>query len=87
VLLQRALHSRFNVSDTDAGLGIACAIDLNAAKQKCFMPITGTPIVSPGVAQEMGVATIIIMNPNYLDEIKNMAASMGWLPEFVTLND
>lgn len=71
----------------DTGLGIVCAIDLNEAKQKCFMPITGTPIVSPEAAQKMGVATVIIMNPNYLDEIKNMVASMGWSPEFATLND
>ncbi len=68
-------------------LGIDCAIDLNEAKQKCFMPITGTPIISPEAAQKMGVATVIIMNPNYIDEIKNMAVSMGWSPEFVALNE
>jgi len=71
----------------DTELAIACAIDLNEAKQDCFMPITGTPIVSPEAAQKMGVATVIIMNPNYLDEIKSMAASMGWSPEFAALND
>jgi hypothetical protein len=70
----------------DTENGIACAIDLNVAKQKCFMPITNTSIVSPEDAKKMGVATVIIMNPNYLDEIKNMATNMNWSPEFVTLN-
>jgi methyltransferase family protein/C-methyltransferase-like protein len=67
--------------------GIACAIDLNEAKQDCFMPISGTPIVSPKAAQDMGVATVIIMNPNYTDEIKQMATDMGWALEFASLND
>jgi hypothetical protein len=71
----------------DAQLGIACAIDLNEAKQKCFMPITSTPIVSPEDAKKLGVATVIIMNPNYLEEIKSMAATMDWSPEFAILND
>ena len=71
----------------DAQLGIACAIDLNEAKQKCFMPITSTPIVSPEDAKKLGVATVIIMNPNYLNEIKNMATNMDWSPEFATLNN
>jgi hypothetical protein len=71
----------------DAQSGISCAIDLNEAKQKCFMPITSTPIVSPEDAKKLGVATVIIMNPNYLDEIKIMAADLDWSPEFATLND
>ncbi len=71
----------------DAQLGIACAIDLNEAKQKCFMPITCTPILSPEDAKKLGVSMGIIMNPNYLEEIKSIAASMDWSPEFAILNE
>ncbi len=67
--------------------GITCAIDLNEAKQDCFMPISGTQIVSPKAAQNMGVATVIIMNPNYADEIESMTADMGWAPKIAILND
>lgn len=70
----------------DTTAEIACAIDLNVAKQECFMPVTGTPIVSPQAAQNAGVGTVIVMNPNYLDEIKIMAENMGWPLNFVTLN-
>ena len=51
------------------------------------MPVTCAPIVSPEDAKKMGVATIIIMNPNYLDEIKRTVAKLNWSPNFATLND
>jgi hypothetical protein len=74
--------------ETDnSNAGIACAIDLNKAKQNCFLPISGIPVVSPQTAHEMGIGTVIIMNPNYKAEIETMAANMGWSPDFVTLND
>ena len=56
----------------DASIEIVCAIDLNERKQNCFMPVTGVPIVSPEDAKNKGVATIIVMNPNYLFEIERM---------------
>jgi hypothetical protein len=71
----------------DASIEIICAIDLNETKQNCFMPGTGTPIVSPEDAKNMGVATIIVMNPNYLGEIKRMVKKLNWSPKFATLND
>ena len=66
---------------------IFCAIDLNETKQNCFMPVSGTPIISPKDAKKMGIATIIVMNPNYLGEIKRTVAKLNWFPKFVTLND
>ena len=71
----------------DLNIEIVCAIDLNETKQNCFMPVTCAPIVSPEDAKKMGVATIIIMNPNYLDEIKRTVAKLNWSPNFATLND
>ena len=60
---------------------------MNERKQNCFMPATGAPIVSPEDAKNMGVATIIVMNPNYLGEIKRMVKKLNWSPKFATLNN
>ncbi|UXX82826.1 class I SAM-dependent methyltransferase [Roseovarius pelagicus] len=70
----------------DAGANITCAIDLNRAKQGCYLPVSGAPVVSPVQAQKIGVQSIIVMNPNYLDEITKMVDAMGWTPVIATLN-
>ncbi|PRZ42647.1 C-methyltransferase-like protein [Tritonibacter scottomollicae] len=66
---------------------IAAGIDLNQAKQGCYMPVTGIPIVAPQEAMQMGAATIVIMNPNYETEIQKMIAGMGWTAEVAVLNE
>ncbi|MEM7439515.1 MAG: class I SAM-dependent methyltransferase [Pseudomonadota bacterium] len=66
---------------------LTCAVDLNTAKQGCFMPVTGLPIVSPAKAQDMGVRNLIVMNPNYRDEIVDLVASMDWQAKITVLND
>ncbi len=66
---------------------IDCAIDLNSAKQGRYLPATALPVLSPRQAMESGVETVVIMNPNYVGEIKDMAANMEWEPEFYILND
>ena len=60
-------------------------VDLNPAKQGCYMPVTGTPIVSPEDARAAGVATLIVMNPNYHGEITGQVAAMGWDAEVLNL--
>lgn len=47
---------------------IDCVVDLNPAKQGCYLPGTGHPIVSYKSLGERGVATAVLMNPNYRDE-------------------
>ena len=66
---------------------LACAIDLNKAKQGCFMPVTGLPIVGPEDAQKMGVSHVIVINPNYRDEIAELVKQMGWSVTITVLND
>ena len=72
-------------SDT-AATAIDFAIDLNTAKQDRFLPLTGIPVVSPVTASKMSVATVIIMNPNYEQEIRDLAKQMHWQPDFEMLN-
>ncbi len=61
------------------------AIDLNPAKQGCFMPVSATPIVSPEAALERGVRSIVVMNPNYLGEIRTRLKEMNWQGTLLTL--
>jgi len=52
-------------------------IDINPRKQGCFSPVAGTPIVSPQTAESLlGPGNVVlIMNPNYSDEIKTVLPS------------
>lgn len=67
--------------------GVDCAIDLNRSKQGCFMPVSATPILSPEAALQRGVRSIIVMNPNYRDEIRLQLDGMGWTGELLVLQD
>jgi hypothetical protein len=57
---------------------IACLIDLNPNKQRKFVPVMAHPIVSPQEAERRGVRRILVMNPNYMAEIRDQVASQGW---------
>lgn len=67
--------------------GIDSAIDLNPSKQGCYMPVSAVPIVSPETALHRGVASIIIMNPNYRDEIRSRLDTLGWTGELLVLQE
>ena len=54
------------------GQEIDFAIDLNVDKQGCFTPVTGIKIEAPSSARLSEKDTIIVMNPNYFDEIKKI---------------
>ena len=56
---------------------IACLIDINPNKQGQFTPRSGHRVLDPSVASELGIDEIVVMNPNYHDEIAGMAASAG----------
>ncbi|CAN7196166.1 class I SAM-dependent methyltransferase [Rhizobium sp. LjRoot30] len=47
---------------------IDCVIDLNPNKQGRFIPGTGHPIVAPASVEARGVASAVLMNPNYREE-------------------
>jgi SAM-dependent methyltransferase len=57
-----------------AGAILAGVIDLNPAKQGGFLPGTGHPILSPVGIDEQGIASAILLNPNYEQEIREMLA-------------
>lgn len=48
---------------------VDCVVDLNPRKQDCFLPGTGHPIVAPDALVQRDVATVVLLNPNYYDEV------------------
>jgi SAM-dependent methyltransferase len=61
---------------------VACVIDINPAKKGGFVPGTGHPIVAPVRARE--VATVVVLNPNYVDEIAEALSTIN--PDARTVN-
>ncbi len=57
--------------------GIDYIVDLNPHKQGKFVPGTGQEVVAPGFLREHRPATVVVMNPIYLEEIGNEIESMG----------
>lgn len=56
---------------------IKAVIDINPEKQGHYLPKTGIPIVSPKAIIEHGIQTVLVMNPNYVNEITAELASLG----------
>lgn len=57
-----------------AGARIDCVVDINPAKQGCYLPATGLRISSPEEMLERTApgTDIYVMNGNYLEEIREM---------------
>lgn len=73
------------MTDPDRTL-IDHVIDINPAKQGKHLPVSGLPVLAPQAAAERAPKTIYVMNPNYLDEIRENAASVGIAAQFIPIN-
>jgi len=47
-----------------------CVVDTNSKKQGKFLPGSGHEIVSPQTIKDRGIQKIVVMYPNYLEELK-----------------
>lgn len=56
---------------------VAVAIDLNKNKQQKYMALSGVEIISPESAATRGLERIVVMNPNYAQEIRNLCHQLG----------
>jgi hypothetical protein len=72
-----------NLADPDAEL-IDCVIDLNPAKQGRFIAGSGHPIVAPQQLVERDVKHVLVLNPNYLNEIRADLSDLS--PKVVVLD-
>lgn len=62
---------------------IAYAVDVNPKKKGMYIAGTGQRIVSPETLKEYKPEVVIVTNPIYNDEIKEMVAGLGITPEFM----
>lgn len=62
---------------------IGYAVDLNVRKQGMYITGTGQQIVAPAFLQEYQPDVVIVMNPIYLNEIRQMLANLGVNAELV----
>ncbi|WP_296643782.1 class I SAM-dependent methyltransferase [Roseinatronobacter sp.] len=64
----------FSLLRERAGHPVGRVIDINPAKQGRYLAATGLRVMSPeeGLRDAAPGATILVMNPNYLDEIRQM---------------
>jgi SAM-dependent methyltransferase len=58
-------------------------IDVNPYKEGKFLPGTGQQVVSPEFLTKLRPDCIIIMNPNYQNEITKQVKELGLTPEFL----
>lgn len=52
---------------------IACIVDANPGKQGGYLPGTGHPIVSYTELRRLGITDVLLMNPNYKEEVLQIA--------------
>jgi hypothetical protein len=63
-----------NLLDPDAHHVLA-VVDINPRKQQRFIPCTGHVCISPKDLDSFGIRTVLVTNPNYLDEIQAVLSS------------
>jgi SAM-dependent methyltransferase len=54
---------------------IDCVVDLNPGKQGGYLPGTGHPIVGHEALVPREIGAVIVMNPNYQEEVKSLLSS------------
>jgi SAM-dependent methyltransferase len=74
---------------TESGIISAGAIeyivDLNPGKQGRHVPGTGQRVVAPDFLREHEPDVVIVMNPNYREEIESMVHGLGLAPRIITV--
>lgn len=63
-------------------------VDINANKQNCFVPHTGHLISAPTVLKTVNstISVVIVMNPNYVNEIKESCRNLNLKATFIDAN-
>ena len=70
--------------DPDSTL-VDAAVDINVNKQGCFVPTTGRRIDAPADLRRLagGRVAVVVMNTNYVDEIRGACRELGMAAEFL----
>lgn len=60
-------------------------VDVNPHKWGLHIPGTGQEIVSPEFLRQFRPDVLVIVNPNYRDEISRQVSAMGIVPELLSI--
>jgi len=72
-----------NILQTQNKIGYV--VDINPRKEGMFVAGTGQQIVRPEFLRSYQPEVVIVMNPVYTEEIKQMVAGLGLTPEFIAM--
>jgi SAM-dependent methyltransferase len=64
-----------HLADPDGAI-VDCTVDVNPRKQGMFVAGTGHPIVSPEEINARGVRHVVVMNPNYIEEVRHAVSAI-----------
>ena len=68
--------------NTDAGAeAIQTVVDLSPRKPGRFVPVSAQQVISPDGLKSAGVDVVLVMNPVYESEIREMLGAMGLDPQ------
>lgn len=67
------------------GGNIEYVVDLNPGKHGRYVPGTGQRVVAPDFLREHGPDVVIVMNPNYREEIEGMVRGLGLAPRIIAV--
>ena len=73
------------LSMVDAAREVAAVVDINPHKDGLFVPVTAQEVVAPGRLVADPPASVLVLNPNYVDEIGAQLHDLGIDAEVVTL--
>ncbi len=71
---------------TDRISAIGCVVDINPYKKGTFLPGTGHEIALPEQLKNYRPDVVIVMNPVYCQEIRNILEEMDLFPELIPAN-
>jgi hypothetical protein len=61
------------------------AVDINPHKRGLYVPGSGHPVVAPSDLVGLRPATAVVLNPLYVDEVRQQLAELDLPTEVVTL--
>lgn len=62
---------------------VEAVVDVNPAKWGRFLPGTARQVLAPRNIAQQAPSTVLVTNPNYVDEIRDALAEMGLRPDLV----
>ena len=69
----------------EGGADIHTVVDVNERKRGRFVPGTGQAIIAPEELARLDVGTVLVMNPNYREEIQQHLSRIGISPEVLVV--